>query len=537
MTGVVSERTYNSLQVSVDHFPEGESFRVDLTADEVTRQRQMAAIMSAKDSRGRLGHLRKVLLGEAAPEFTEEPQLQFRTDLNPSQQAAVRFGLSAREVGIIHGPPGTGKTTTVVELIIQAVKRGDKVLACGPSNTSVDNLLERLVDAGQKVVRVGHPARVAERLREYSLDGLVETHEDIKVVHEMLREAEELYRKAHRYTRARPARGEKQDMRREARQLKQHARLMEKQLVNHILDRADVICATTTFNEDLIGDRWFDLLVIDEACQSVEPGCWIPLTRCDKIILAGDQCQLPPTVLSRDAARQGFELSLLERLHGIYGEQITRMLDVQYRMHRQIMDFSSGQFYEGKLIAHDSVGAHLLSQIDSVAATELTQCPITFIDTAGAGWDEQLEPEGESRFNPHEAALTVKKVKQLCESGLPSADIAVIAPYAAQVRLLKELFLQADFETAGLEVDTVDGFQGREKEAVVITTVRSNSTGEIGFLGDRRRMNVALTRARRKLIVIGDSATLGGNEFFAAMLAYFEKIGAYHSVWNELPGT
>jgi superfamily I DNA and/or RNA helicase len=533
LTGVVSERTSDSLQVSVDHFPEGDSFRVDLTADEVTRQRQLAAIMTAKDSRGRLGQLRKVLLGEAEPEFSEEPEIEFQTDLNPSQQAAVRFGLSAREVGIIHGPPGTGKTTTVVELIIQAVKRGDKVLACGPSNTSVDNLLERLVDAGQNVVRVGHPARVAERLREFSLDGLVEKHDDISVVHEMLREAEGLYRKASRYTRARPARGEKQDLRREARQLKQHARLLEKQLVNHILDRAHVICATTTFNEELIGDREFDLLVIDEACQSVEPGCWIPLIRCDKLILAGDQCQLPPTVLSQDAARQGFERSLLERVNGIHGQKITRMLDVQYRMHREIMDFSSSQFYEGKLIAHDSVREHLLSDIQSVVATELTQGPVTFIDTAGAGWDEQLEPEGESRFNPREAELTVTKVIQLCEAGLSPADIAVIAPYAAQVRWLKDLFRTAEFDTAGLEVDTVDGFQGREKEAVVISTVRSNATGEIGFLGDRRRMNVALTRARRKLIVIGDSATLGGNEFFAAMLAYFERIGAYQSVWSE----
>ena len=224
----------------------------------------------------------------------------------------------------------------------------------------------------------------------------------------------------------------------------------------------------------------------------------------------------------------------MERQLEVHGEAISRLLEVQYRMHDKVMDFSSQQFYDGRLVGHESVKSHLLTDLEAILETDLTSVPVTFIDTAGAGWDEELEPDGESKRNPQEADLTVKKVQQLLKAGLQPKQIAVIAPYAAQVRLLRQLFRQASFVADGLEVDTVDGFQGREKEAVVISTVRSNGDGEIGFLGDRRRMNVALTRARRKLVVIGDSATLGHHEFFQAMLQYFESIGAYQSVWQEM---
>ena len=440
----------------------------------------------------------------------------------------MKFGLSAHDLAIIHGPPGTGKTTTVVELIIQAIERGDKVLACAPSNTAVDNLLERLINANQRVVRVGHPARVAERLRDHSLDGLVDQHPNMPVIRDMLREAEQIFRRADKWTRGKPQRGEKQEMRREAKRLQGDARLLERQAVSSILDRAHVICATTTFNEEMLGDRWFDLVVIDEACQSTEPGCWVPLLRSDKIILAGDHQQLPPTVLSAEAARQGFAKSLMEREIETYGDDVTRLLTVQYRMHNDIMKFSSDQFYDGQLVGHESVIGHRLSELESVCESEITQQTVTFIDTAGAGWDEELEPDGLSKRNPKEAELILKKVQLLLESGMATRDIAVIAPYAAQVRLLRN-----QFDGSGLEIDTVDGFQGREKEAVLITLVRSNLENEIGFLSDRRRMNVALTRARRKLIVIGDSATLGVDEFYRDFFAYVESLGSYHTVWEE----
>ena len=531
--GVVSAKKNNSIQIALSRYPDGNRFRIDLAADEVTRRRLMAAVTLVKDSKGRLGHLRNISMGETQPEFggderANKKPIEFKTELNESQQAAVQFCLQANDAAIVHGPPGTGKTTTVIELIIQAVERGDRVLACAPSNTAVDNLLERLVAAGQRVVRLGHPARVTETLRQHTLDGLVEDSDEMAIIRSMRREAEEIFRKLDRYTRARPDRGERAAQKREAKQLKSDARLLEKQTIHNLLERADVICATTTLNEDLLGDRWFDLCVIDEACQSTEPGCWIPLSRCDKFILAGDHQQLPPTVLSQEAARAGFDVSLLERMVRIFGDDITRLLSVQYRMHEQIMSFSSDHFYDGELVAHESVAGHLLSDLEFVEPTEFSQTTMTFIDTAGANWDEELEPEGLSKRNPQEAELLLQKAEQLIKAGVKPTEIAIIAPYAAQVRLLRR-----NSSYKAIEIDTVDGFQGREKECVLISTVRSNPEGEIGFLGDARRMNVAITRARRKLIVIGDSATLGVSPFFKSLLDYFEKVGGYGSVWEE----
>ena len=510
------------------HWPEAEHLRLDLSADEITRKRQARALQTVEESGGRIAALREVLLGVSEPRFTKRPASEFSTTLNTSQQDAVRLALSADDLAIIHGPPGTGKTTTVVEFIVQAVEQGNRVLACAPSNTAVDNLLERLVNRGRKVVRVGHPARVSERLRSFTLDAQATGHEAMKIVRDMIREAEELFRKVDRFTRARPAPGARQEMRREAKRLKADARLLEQQAVESVLDRADIVCATTTFNEELLGTRHFDIAVIDEACQSTEPGCWIPVLRSDRIVLAGDHCQLPPTVLSTIAAREGFTTSLLERLVDHYGEVVTRQLDIQYRMHADIMQFSSQQFYQDRLVADDSVSSHLLHDLPMVHASPLTSEPVTFIDTAGADWDEELEPDGESKRNPQEGALLLKKVRQLHATGLSLRDMAIIAPYAAQVRWLRE-----PWDGEELEIDTVDGFQGREKEAILISCVRSNRNGEIGFLADTRRMNVALTRARRKLIMVGNSATLGGHEFYAALLAHFESLGAYHSVWEE----
>ncbi|HEY4311438.1 MAG TPA: AAA domain-containing protein [Pirellulales bacterium] len=536
-SGVVSARNISSLQVAVDHWISGTLFDVDLAADEVSRNRERAALQTVAAARGRLGELRQIILGDMDPVYAKRRQPRFRDakplatadHLNASQRAAIEFALSAEDLAIIHGPPGTGKTTSVVAFIREAVLRGEKVLACAPSNTAVDNLLERLVDMQLQVVRVGHPARVKEQLRTHSLDALVEAHDNMRVVKDLLREAEELYRKADRFTRAKPAPGAKQDWRREARQLKYESRQLERQAIDHVLDRADVICATTSIDDLVLGERTFDWVVVDEACQCTESTSWIPLLRGRRILLAGDHCQLPPTVISPEAGREGYARSMLERLVDTHGIAVTRQLDVQYRMHDAIMQFSSSQFYKGTLLADETVRGHLLSDLPDVTSSPFTDEPITYIDTAGANYDEEQEPDGSSRRNPEECRLVLKKVSQLLEAGVQPADIAVIAPYAAQIRLLRER--AADRE---LEIDTVDGFQGREKEAVIISLVRSNREGEIGFLSDTRRMNVALTRARRKLIVIGDSSTLGGHPFYAALLEYFEQAGAYHTVWEEI---
>jgi DNA polymerase III delta prime subunit len=533
--GVVYQRGEGSLHVALASTPDDlgdhDLWRLDLSSDEVAVERQRVALQRARLARGdRLAELRDVLLGQRQPAFApEQDDPALDPGLNDTQREAVRFALAARDVALIHGPPGTGKTTAVVELIRRAIRRGEKVLACAPSNLAVDNIFERLLAAGERAVRLGHPARVLPELRAHTLDLLVEQHPDVRLARKLVKEAMGLFRQAGRYTRAKPAPGARQEARQEARSLLADARRLEAQAVEHILDTADVVCATTTgLDGELVGPRRFGLAVIDEACQSTEPGCWIPLLRCDRVVLAGDHCQLPPTVVSREAATEGFGVSLFERLMALHGTPIARRLTVQYRMHQAIMDFSSLEFYEAELEADATVCEHLLADLPGVLATPLTQSPVEFMDTAGAGFDEEVEPDGESRLNRQEADLVCRRVQGLLDSGVAAGDIAVIAPYAAQVRLLRE-----QLSVAGLEVDSVDGFQGREKEAVIISLVRSNPKGEIGFLGDVRRMNVAMTRARRKLLVVGDTATLSGHPFYRRMIEYFEGLGAYRTVWEE----
>ncbi len=538
--GVVCERTKNFLRVALtkrpDELDEHETWRLSLSSDEVSMQRQQAAMQRARLARGeRLAELRDILLGQGQPQFnaeqddSEQEKPGLDAGLNDTQQQAVRFALTARDVALIHGPPGTGKTTAVVELIARAIHRGDKVLACAPSNLAVDNIFERLLAKGQRAVRLGHPARVTADLRDHTLDLLVQNHPDVKLARKLVKEAMGLFRKADRFTRSRPAPGARQENRQEAKNLLADARHLEAQAVEHILDTADVLCATTTaLNHEVLGRRRFDLGVIDEACQSTEPGCWLPLLWCEKVVLAGDHCQLPPTVVSQEAAAQGLGVSLFERLMARFNGSIARALTVQYRMHQDIMDFPSQAFYESGLQAHPSVSEHLLADLEGVAHNDSTGAPMTFIDTAGASFDEELEPDGESRLNRQEATLVCRKVRAFLEWGVAPGDIAVIATYAAQVRLLRE-----QLSVPGLEIDSVDGFQGREKEVVVISLVRSNTRGEIGFLQEVRRMNVAMTRARRKLLVVGDSATLGTHPFYCRMIDTFESLGAYRTVWEE----
>ncbi len=533
--GVISSRFATAVKVALNKAPEfsGDKpvLRLDLANDEIGRQRQRVALQRARSAQGdRLASLRDVLLGEHPPAFEPMPELdQTQTTLNEAQRAAVDFALGAKDVAVIHGPPGTGKTTTIVELIRQSVALGNKVLVCAPSNLAVDNVFERLLSAGEKVVRLGHPARVLPELRAHTLDLLVDRHEDVRLARKLVREAFALREKAGKQTRAQPVPGARREMRDEAKQLIADARRLETQVVQHILDQSTILCATLTgMDSDVLGARSFDMAVVDEACQATEPSCWIPVLRCDRIVLAGDHCQLPPTVVSRDAARQGFNVSMLERIVHRFGKKVARQLRVQYRMHQSIMDFSSNEFYDGTLVADDMVASHLLCDLPGVEKNEFTSTPLHFIDTAGAGYDEQIEPDGESRLNTQEAALVVSKVKQLLEMGVRPTQVAVISPYSAQVRLLRKLLARDD-----LEIDTVDGFQGREKEVVVISLVRSNSDGEIGFLADVRRMNVALTRARRKLLVVGDSATIANHTFYQRLLEYFELMSAYHTVWEE----
>jgi superfamily I DNA and/or RNA helicase len=554
--GVVTNRDRETITVALSQLPEPlndrPTFRLDLSSDEISRERQRAALQrfDSADS-GRLASLKRKLLGEEPPEFTisseggisrsalasgsdhRQPdasafRLTTNRTLDDSQREAVRHAMAARDVAVIHGPPGTGKTTAVVELIRQAIARGERVLACAPSNLAVDNVLERLLAAGERAIRIGHPARVLPELREHTLDLQVASHPDLKLAREWKKQAWALRRQAGKFLRTAPEKGARREQRDEAKRLLADARQMEERLVAHLLDSATVVCATLTgLDEELLGDLAFDLAVIDEAAQATEPACWIPLLRSKRLVLAGDHCQLPPTILSDEAKRLGLHVSLMERLVATNGDAISRRLTTQYRMHEQIMSFSSAEFYDSSLIAAECVREHVLADLPHVTPGPLTQTAMRFIDTAGSDSVERAESDGSSRDNPGEAEVVARQVQELFAAGVAASEIAVITPYAAQARLLRTLV-----DDSAIEIDTVDGFQGREKEAIVISLVRSNTTGEVGFLNDTRRTNVALTRARRKLIVIGDSSTLANHEFYRRMLDHFERESAYGTVWD-----
>lgn len=537
--GVVSQRDRYTIQVALNRWLETDTdrptFRLDVAGDEIARQRQETALSQVRYAQGdRLATLRQVLLGERGPTFNKPvPFTPLDTSLNPTQQTAVRLALSAQDVGLIHGPPGTGKTTTVIELIRQAVQRGETVLACAPSNMAVDNLFERLLAAQVPVVRLGHPARVLPELREHTLDILVDNHPDVRTARKLRREAHQLRDKARSHWRTKPAPGEKRAMRDEAKSMLDDARRLENHAVQQVLNQANVVCATLTgLDSEVLGKRCFDLAVIDEASQCTEPAAWIPLLRAEKVILAGDHYQLPPTIISREAEKAGLGVSLMERLIAEVGGEDTplaTMLTIQYRMHHQIMTFSSQEFYDDALQAAPDVAHHLLYEILEVIDNDLTRTAIHFTDTAGASYDEFAEVDGASRYNIQEAQWVKEKVDQLLAANVSPEAIGVITPYAAQVRFLRE-----QWSDEVVEINSVDGFQGREKEVIIISLVRSNPEGEIGFLGDTRRMNVALTRARRKLILIGDSATITTDPFYQRLVAYFESIGGYHSIWEEM---
>lgn len=531
--GIVTDRDRETITVALNESPEPEAdrplFRLDLSSDETARLRQKSALKRAMTlERGRPALLKRRLMGEEPPEFAApKPWTPFGS-LDDSQREAVDFALSAKDLAIIHGPPGTGKTTAIVELIRQSIRRGEKVLACAPSNLAVDNLLERLLAAGERAVRIGHPARVLPTLREKTLDVIVENHPDYKLAREWTKEAWNLRKQAGKYTRTAPPPGFRRDLREEAKKLLSEAAKLEARLVDYLLDSATVVCATLTgVNEELLGDRQFDLVVIDEAAQTTEPPCWIPILRSARVVLAGDHCQLPPTVVSAEAARQGFDVSLMERLMSHNPELISRRLTTQYRMHDEIMSFSSEEFYEGSLQGAPQVATHLLQDLSHVETNPITGTAIRFYDTAGSHCTEQTETEGSSRENRGEAEYVSQQVAELLKSGVRPEEIGVITPYGAQARLLREMIAER-----GVEVDTVDGFQGREKEAILISLVRSNTSGELGFLTDTRRMNVALTRARRKLILFGDSSTLAHLDFYNRLLEYFELHDAYGTIWE-----
>ena len=530
--GVLSRRRPGEIGVMIDgELPEAlEAGRVHLDGEDPQATfdrgaRAIARYRAAAES-APLGRLRRILAGELAPEPGRVPVWQpHDAELDEPQRAAVGAALAARDVALIHGPPGTGKTRVLVEVVRQLIGRGERVLVAAASNAAVDHLTGQLSAHGVPVVRLGHPARVDPALEELTLDAQLERDGLTSLARGWLDRARELRRRAGRGTRS-ADRSALRAMRDEARTLERDARVQLASAQEAVLARARVVAATCAGSDALaLGDAVFDTTVIDEATQAADPIAMVALARSGRAVLAGDPHQLPPTVLDPEAARRGLGVTAFERI-----ATGTSLLITQHRMHRDIMAFPSASKYGGLLLAAPEVAEHTLED-RGAAPDPLRPGALVFIDTAGTGWGDQRAGDDPSTSNPAMAARTAAEVRRLLSRGVAAGEVAVITPYLAQVRLLRDA-LRAEVD-AGLEVDTVDGFQGREKEAVVVDLVRSNDDGEIGFLADTRRMNVALTRARRFLLVVGDSATLAGHPYYAGFLTAVAEHGHHLSAWSD----
>ncbi|CAM6126000.1 unnamed protein product [Calypogeia fissa] len=441
-------------------------------------------------------------------------------DINSSQKTAIQKALCSR-VTLWQGPPGTGKTRTLVRLIKGFCKHGQgKVLACADSNVAVDNLVEGLLEQGLRVVRVGQPVKVKEELRNSTVAAQVSAHPLMKKVKEYREEAMVKRRAARQFNNEKKRKAGAI----ESTGLWDKASDLEKEAVKAVLDRADVIAATCVGAGDpILDDRHFRACVIDEATQATEPATLIPILRsgADTIVLVGDPAQLPPTVISRDALDEGLSKSLFEHLQECGMEPL--LLDTQYRMHPFLASWPSQMFYGNRLLSHVKPSER---PIPAGLAWPNKSKPLVFIDYANGS--EQTTAFGNSYFNRREALQVVQVVDFLLKEGdLSCIDVGVISPYSAQIRLLQDLFLEGETAEKGsfadLEVMTVDGFQGREKEVIVISTVRSNVEDRLGFVTDPRRMNVALTRAKRGLVVVGDSKTLQSGYHWGLWLQMIRK--------------
>ena len=481
---------------------------IDLLFDSHSYNEMQAALKQAEKTDS---HLINVLTGHESP--VDIPAQYSNGDLNRSQQAAVANVLGAQYLAIVHGPPGTGKTTTLVAAIRALIEQGEQqIMVVAPSNTAVDLLSEKLSATGLNVLRIGNPVRVTERLQKLTLDSRMAEHSQIKEVKKLKKMAAEFKNMAHKYKRSfgKAEREQRKALFDEAHRIMRDVAKIEEFVSDDVISNAQVITATLVGADHYtIKNLTFSTVVMDEAGQALEPAAWIPILKAQRVILAGDHLQLPPTVKSQPS---GLTSTLFEKCIALHPQAVT-LLEEQYRMNSAIMSFSSKKFYNDKLIAHSSVANRVWKAGDK---------PFTFIDTAGAGYEEQSE--GTSTVNPEEAAFIVRHISLM---DYKAVSVAVIAPYKEQVNVLKELLLGT-----AVEVNTVDGFQGQERDVIYISLTRSNNEGIIGFLSDYRRINVAMTRAKLKLMLIGDSATLAQTNFYAELIGYAESIGGYESIWE-----
>ncbi|XP_048142069.1 DNA-binding protein SMUBP-2 isoform X2 [Rhodamnia argentea] len=479
--GVVYRLKDSSITVAFDDIPEeglNSPLRLEKVANEVTYRRFKDALiqLSKGVQRGPAADLVPVLFGERPPSFSKKDTAvrPFNTDLDHSRKDAVSKALSSKNVFLLHGPPGTGKTTTVVEIILQEVKRGSKILACAASNIAVDNIVERLASHRVKLVRLGHPARLLPQVLDSALDAQVLRADNSSLANDIRKEMKALNGKLLKTK----EKNTRRDIQRELRALSKEERKRQRLAVTDVIKNADVVLSTLTgaFSRKLENTS-FDLVIIDEAAQALEIACWMAILKGSRCILVGDHLQLPPTIQSVEAEKKGIGRTLFERLATLYGDEVTSMLTVQYRMHELIMNWSSKELYDSKIEAHSSIAAHRLFDLEDVKSSSSTEPTLLLIDIAGCDMEEKKDEE-ESTLNEGEAEVAIAHAKRLVSSGVSASDIGVITPYAAQVVLLKMLKGNEN-KLKDMEISTVDGFQGREKEAIIISMVRSNSKKEV----------------------------------------------------------
>ncbi|KIX05395.1 uncharacterized protein Z518_06267 [Rhinocladiella mackenziei CBS 650.93] len=520
----------------VEGVPDGKLWLVKLANDVTYKRMNQTLTKLLETSESSYTMLQRVLLGLSFPGTPDMDKVKdivfFDPTLNASQRDAVRFALSSPEIALIHGPPGTGKTYTLIELILQLLKDGQRVLVCGPSNISVDNIVERLAltSPGTPIVRLGHPARLLPGVLNHSLEVLTRTSEAASIVSDVRKEMDEKQASIRKSRNGRERRAIYADLK----ELRKEYREREGKCIDGLVKGSQVVLSTLHgAGGRQVRNEKFDVVVIDEASQALEPQCWIPLVLCggnvQKLVLAGDHLQLPPTVKSVDnkdnkddkkakmkeleedlaklsvkdeemriARNWSLETTMFDRLLGMHGPKIKRLLNTQYRMHEKIMRFPSDELYEGKLVAADAVKARLLKHLPyQVKETEDTVEPLVFYDTQGEDFPEKTEDDsggsvkksillGDSKSNEMEAAVVAMHVRNLMEAGLRDEDIAVVTPYNAQLAILSSMLKE---KYPNIELGSVDGFQGREKEAVIVSLVRSNAEKEVGFLGEKRRLN------------------------------------------------
>ena len=507
------KQALTTLTDKAQHSLIGVRMAIDGTSYRVMHE-SLAAMMRTTDEK--LVRLRETLIGPLRPRFRQQPPIQIPW-LNETQNQAVRKVVAAMDVAVVHGPPGTGKTTTLVEAIIETLQRETQVLVCAPSNTAVDWISEQLSLRSVNVLRIGNPLKMSDEMLGCSYERRYADHPDypeLWSIRRTLRERSE---------------GKSSQLKREQlRRLRKRQMELEIKINADLFDQARVVSCTLIGSAyHIMEHRHFGTLFIDEAAQALEPACWTAIMKADRVVLSGDHCQLPPTVKCVEAARGGLSDTLMQRIVKAKPECVT-LLTTQYRMHRDIMEFPSRWFYHGALKADPGVADRVVNLMDT---------PLTWIDT---GNGDVKTDGGERRVrsgsltNAQEAKIVVHTLRDYVDMiGLERivadrVDIGIISPYRGQVRMIRRLLKMQRFYRrirSQVSVNTVDGFQGQERDVIVISMVRDNEKGDIGFLGDLRRMNVAITRARMKLIVIGNSDTLSKHGFYNALFEHFERRG------------